>query len=389
MFDLHRLQKAIREENLSAWLFYGHFHRDEIADLILEVPANRTNTRPWICLIPAQGGPVKIVHRIEASILGHIPGATLDYATREEYVHALRQALPARGRVGADFSATIPVGSFLDHGTATLLISLGVELAPSEGLVARSLGALSEEGRRTHEAAANVLYGAITDAWAEVKRSFREEREITEGAVRDLLSKTLAAARLESDGPPIVGAGVHTADPHFSVEGAGDRLAPGDVVQFDIWAKYMTPGAVYADISWIGVCAARPSVEQQRTFDAVVAAREAAVSLLQCRFAEGAPVTGAAVDRAAREVLIERGFGAEIQHRTGHSIGMRVHGYGVNLDSVEFPDERVLVDGACFSIEPGVYREDFGMRTEIDCVIADGRPLITGRDRQRTLLVLD
>ena len=389
MLDLRGVQKAIREENLSAWLFYGLFHRDEIADLILDVPAHRKNSRPWVCVIPATGEPVKIVHRIEAGILDHLPGATIAYATREEYRHALGLALPRGGRIGADFSPSIPVGSFLDHGTASLLVSLGADLAPSEGLVARTLGALSAEGRRTHEAAARVLYAAVADAWAFVARSFREARQVTEGAVRDRIMKTLADAGLESDGPPIVGAGIHSADPHFSMEGRGAAFERGDVVQFDVWARLVTPGAVYADISWVGVCAGQPSPEQQRVFEAVLGAREAAVALLQSRFTEGVPVTGADVDGAAREVLIGRGFAPQIRHRTGHSIGTRAHGFGVNLDSVEFPDERVLTDGSCFSIEPGIYREDFGMRTEIDCVIADGRPVITGRDPQRTLLILD
>ena len=355
---------------------------------ILDVAPHHMNTRPWVCIVPAHGEPVKIVHRIEAGILDHLAGGTILYSTREEYTRALKSTLPMNGKIGVDFSSTIPVASYLDHGTAAFLTSLGADLVGCENLIARLLGVLSEEGRRTHESAALVLYAAVADAWALIARSFRESRQIREGEVRDMLVKAMADAGLSSDEPPIVGAGVHSADPHFAVAGEGALLEPGDVVQFDIWARYPTPGAVYADISWVGVCAARPSADQQHVFDAVVAAREAGISLLETRFAAGEPVTGAAVDRAARAQLIERGLGAAIQHRTGHSIGERAHGYGVNLDSVEFPDERVLLEGACFSIEPGIYRGDFGMRTEIDCIIAGGRPLVTGRERQRALLVL-
>jgi Xaa-Pro dipeptidase len=191
-----------------------------------------------------------------------------------------------------------------------------------------------------------------------------------------------------TDGPPIVGAGRHTNDPHFGVEGRGAVLAGGDTVQFDLWAKETTPGAVFADISWLGVCAPSPSALQQNVFEAVRDAREAAVSLLERRLGERAAVTGADADRASREVLVRRGFAHGIKHRTGHSIGARVHGYGVNLDSVEFPDERILADGACFSIEPGIYLEDFGMRTEIDCIIHDGVLRVTGSTRQASLLTL-
>jgi Xaa-Pro aminopeptidase len=191
-----------------------------------------------------------------------------------------------------------------------------------------------------------------------------------------------------SDTPPIVGAGRHTSDPHFSVDGRGAAREQGALVQFDVWAKETTPGAVYSDISWLGVCAPSPAPLQQRLFEAVRDAREAAVSLLQRRLAAGTPVSGADVDRAAREVLVDRGFAQGIMHRTGHSIGARVHGYGVNLDSVEFPDERILTEGACFSVEPGLYLQELGMRTEIDCLIHDGELSISGTGRQFALLTL-
>jgi Xaa-Pro dipeptidase len=181
---------------------------------------------------------------------------------------------------------------------------------------------------------------------------------------------------------------VHTADPHYDPEKGGAILQAGDTVQFDIWARQKTPGAVFADISWVGVCAGSPTPRQLEVWTALHRAREAAVSFLVTRLAGGRNPSGAEVDTAARQELLSRGFAAGIRHRTGHSIGARVHGYGVNLDSVEFPDERPLPEGACFSVEPGLYLEDFGMRTEIDCCIAGGRLLVTGGKRQDRLLTL-
>ena len=388
MLDIEKSRTVIREGGFSGWLLYNIFHRDEISDLMLEVPRERTNTRPWVCLLSPDGPPVKIVHCIEASILQHVPGEMISYSTRTEFEAALSRALPRGGVIAADYSHTIPVGSYLDHGTALLLQSLGVSLAPAEGLVSRYLGALDDEGRRSHEAAAKVLYESVASAWARLSRELREGRSITEGDVQEWVSQSISSAGLVSDAPPIVGAGRHTSDPHFSVEGRGAALEQGDLVQFDIWAKETTPGAVYADISWLGVCAPSPAPLQQRLFEAVRDAREAAVSLLQRRLAAGTPVSGADVDRAAREVLVDRGFAQGIMHRTGHSIGARVHGYGVNLDSVEFPDDRILTEGACFSVEPGLYLQELGMRTEIDCLIHDGELSISGTGRQFALLTL-
>jgi Xaa-Pro aminopeptidase len=342
-----------------------------------------------VCVLSLDRQPIKIVHRIEASILDHLPGETIPYYTREEFVRALRSALPEKGRIAVDYSESIPVGSFLDHGTARLLQSLGASLVPSESLVSSCLGTIDDEGRRSHEAAARVLYATVADAWARLSRMLREGRVLTEGDVRDWIVEAIASAGLVIDGPPIVGAGRHTADPHFQAAGSGAALEQGDVVQFDIWAREKAPGSVFADISWVGVCAASPAPRQREVFEAVRLAREAAVSLLQRRLAEKTPVSGADVDQAARAALADRGFAKGIRHRTGHSISARVHGFGVNLDSVEFPDNRILAEGACFSIEPGIYLDDFGMRTEIDCIISGGQPVVTGGPRQAALLLLE
>jgi Xaa-Pro dipeptidase len=387
MPELKDIQKSLGDLGLAGWFLCNIAHRDEIADAVLGVPRDRSNSRPWACVLSPDRPPVKIVHRIEAGILDHVPGRAIPYYTREEFLAAVKEAVPRAGSVAADYSA-IPVGSFLDHGTARLLQSLGVALVPSEDLVARTLGALDDGGRRSHEAAARVLYTAVSEAWAVIARGMREGRAVTEGDARDRIMGVITAAGLAADGPPIAGAGIHTSDPHFQAAGRGAVIARGDVVQFDLWAKEQTPGAVFADISWVGVCDAVPAREHLGAFDAVRAAREAAVSLLQSRFTEGAPVSGADVDRAARAVLIDRGYGPALRHRTGHSIGARVHGYGVNLDSVEFPDERLLVEGACFSVEPGVYLEGFGMRTEIDCYVHGGRVVVSGGPRQDALLTL-
>jgi len=389
MPDILKSQKAIREEGLSAWLFYNVFHRDEIAELVLEVPADRSNTRPWVCILFPDRQPVKIAHVIESAILGHLPGETILYSTRDEFSRAVARVLPMGGKVAADYSTGIPVGSFLDHGMALFLQSLGATLVSAEGLVARYLGTIDRQGRESHERAGRVLHAAIHEAWTELATAMRAGRAVHEGEVRDWIARRLADAGLEYEGHPVAGAGSHTADPHFSVAGIGAPFARGDAVQFDVWAREKSPGAVYADISWLGVCAPAPTLDQKQVFEAVIEAREAALSFLESGFAQGTPVRGADVDRVTRAVLVRRGFGKGIRHRTGHSIGTRVHGFGVNLDSVEFPDERVITEGSCFSIEPGIYLEQFGMRTEIDCCIRDGRPEVTGGERQTALLTLE
>ncbi len=393
MLDIGKPRNALREERLSAWILCNQFHRDEIADLVLEVSTHATNTRPWLCILFTDRQPVKIVHRIEASILDHVPGETLPYSSRDEYTSALSRVIPSRGDVAADFSSVIPVGSFLDHGTALLLEKSGCRLVPAENLVARCLGTLDDEGRRTHSEAASVLFAAVREAWTLVRERFTGDggsrRPLREGELRDLITSRIAGAGLVSDGPPIVGFAVNSSHPHNTVRGDGAAISPGDVVQLDMWAKQGSAGAVYADISWIGVAAREPSPEQARAFEAVLRAREAAIKTLEEGCRQGRGVRGSEVDAAARATLIELGYGEFLRHRTGHSIGRRVHDFGVNLDSVEFPDTRIIPEDACFSVEPGVYLPQFGMRTEVNCWIRAGRLQVTGEERQRTLLLLE
>ena len=386
MLDNEKVRTAIREEGLSAWLFHNVWHRDEIADLVLGVSPDKKNTRPWVCVLSPERPPVKVVHAIEAGILQHLPGETIRYSSREEFRAALKRALPAAGRVAADYSPNIPVGSFLDHGTALLLRS--VDLVPAEGLVARYLGGLDDAGRASHETAGRVLYATVADAWDRLCAAIGEGRAVTEGDVSGWIAEALARAGLVSDGPPVVGTGVHTADPHYGPEGPGAPITAGGLVQFDVWARSPSPDGVYADISWVGVLSRKPSAEHERLFAAVRDARDEAIRFIEGRLAARQRVSGADADRAARAVLEQRGLSAQVRHRTGHAIGGRVHGYGVNLDCVEFPDERALTDGACFSVEPGVYGTDAGMRTEVDCIIHQGRLTVTGGDRQAQLLTL-
>jgi len=388
MLDIHGARQAIREEGLDGWLFLTMHHRDEIADTALGIGREKMNSRPWAYVIAADRPPVRIVHEIEASILEHLPGESVRYHARDAFRQALGRALPRGWRVAAQFSSDIPVGSFLDHGTALLLESLGVTLVSSAGLVARCLGALDPQGARSHDAAALILYNAVAEAWGRLSRALGRGEQVHEAEVQRWIAGLLSAAGLVSDAPPLVASGVHSADPHYSIAAQGALIRQGDVVQFDVWAKQDSPEAVYADISWLGVASQEPTAEQQAVFDAVVQAREAAIELLELSIAEGREVRGAEVDEAARGCLQRLGFAHAIRHRTGHSIGRRVHGYGVNLDSVEFPDSRPLREGACFSIEPGIYLEGFGMRTEVNCCIRNARLVITGRERQRDLLRL-
>jgi Xaa-Pro dipeptidase len=386
--DITLAQKAIREENLSGWLFYNVFHRDEISDLALSVPAESMNTRPWACAVYPDRPPRKLVHAIEAGILDHVPGAVEVYSSRQEFTDALSRLFPRGSRVGAQFSTRLPVGSFLDHGTALLFQRGGAELVPSENLVARLLGTLDEAGIRSHERAACALHEIVCSTWEGVSEAIRFGKNVHEGDVLERMVCFISECGMQTDSAPLVASRRGSGNPHYTPVEGGELLRPGDVVQLDIWAKDKAPGSIYADISWVGVLAEEPAPRYTRVFDAVSGAREAALALISEGLERGKAPSGAEVDRAARAFITKAGFGDALRHRTGHSIGERAHGFGVNLDSVEFPDDRLLSEGSCFSVEPGVYLSDFGMRTEINAYIHGGRLVVSGGERQARLLGL-
>ena len=387
--NLPRAQHAVAQEGLGAWLFYNLQHRDRISDRILGIPDSVHNSRPWVYLVPAQGEPRKLVHAIEERILDSLPGTRLAYASREEYLAGLRELARGLGPVACQYSSQLPMLSYLDHGTTQLLEECGFTLRSSQALIQRFLGILDEEGARSHEAAAVHLYSIVSVVWERLGAELGAGRPLAEGEVQAWILEEFRARGLETDSPPVVAVGRHSADPHYEPPpGGGALLESGQVLLLDLWARQQRAGSVYADITWVGVLAKRAEDEVQRAFAAVARARDEGLRFIREALGRGEQPAGADVDRRVRAVLQEAGYGEHLKHRTGHAIDAQLHGYGANLDSVEFPDPRRLIEGSCFSVEPGVYLPGFGIRCEVDVLIRGGAARVTGGQPQMELLKL-
>ncbi len=382
---LVRIREAIRGESLDGWLFWNFHHRDPLSDELLDIPPDRTNSRPWLYAVTADGEPYRIVHAIERGVLDGLPGKQAVYASREEFLAALRPL--ASRRWGAHVSDRLPIVSFMDAGTASTLTAAGLTLVSAAPLIQRLKGLLDERGIESHERAARGLYAIVRDVWSTIDEAYRSGIAIGEGDVRRAILEGMAKRNLVTDHPPIVAAAAHAGDPHYDFSGEGSAFRKGDVIQLDLWAKETAPDSIYADISWVGVFGESADDETAAAFAAVTRARDLAVSYIDRELSAGRRPSGAAVDGTVRESLIEAGYGTALRHRTGHGIDTECHGSGANLDSVEFPDDRTLLDGACFSIEPGLYFKRFGVRTEIDAYVRSGRTTVSGGERQTTLLL--
>lgn len=383
-FDLARVQDAIRHERLDGWIFSDYKHRDSLSEDILSLPSSLSNSRPWVYAVPADGDPLRVVHLIEENHLDTLPGKKICYISRKDFFDAFR---PLAGkRWGAHVSEDIPAVSLLDAGTASLLEKAGLKLVTAASLVQRFKGILSSANIESHERAAFGLYDIVEEVWTAVKSAYREKTPLYEGGLRQIILDGMAKRELVTDHAPIVGAGVHSGNPHYDFDRKGSLIQEGSLIQFDVWAKEKAPGAIYADISWIGFFGKKAPNEFESAFKNLLAARDGTFDFIQSELSQGRRPSGAVIDKHCRETLTAFGYEKAIRHRTGHGIDTECHGSGVNIDSVEFPDSRLLLDGACFSLEPGIYFQDFGMRTEINVYIKNEKAVISGKERQQSML---
>jgi Xaa-Pro aminopeptidase len=381
--DLSAIQGALKADNVDGWLLYDFRGLNPIAADVTGVlrQGGHLATRRWYYLIPASGTPRALVHAIEPHSLSHLPGETLKYAGREQLVDGLRTLLQGVGRLAMEYSpeCAIPYVSRVDAGTIELVRQSGVEVVSSGDLVQRFSAVWRDEEIASHMAASEALYRVKDRAFDAVARRLRDAVPTTEYDIQQLMAGWFREERLVSDSEPMVSAQENAGNPHYLPTAAQSRsIGPQELVLLDLWGKLDQPGAVYADITWVGFTAPKVPARQAEAFSAAAAARDAAVALVQARVRTGQDVRGWEVDRAASGVLRDAGYGAQILHRTGHSLGESVHGTGVNMDDYETHDDRRLLPGTAFTIEPGVYFPDFGIRTEINMIVRAGSAEVSG-----------
>lgn len=381
MFDLDAVQAALRENRIDAWLFYDHHGRDPLAYRILGLPPAAHVTRRWYYLIPAEGEPKKLVHRIESGRLDDLPGLGAVYSSWQELEAGLASMLEGTARVAMQYSPrnAIMYVSMVDAGTVELIRALGKEVVSSADLVSQFEAVLSAEQERSHSAAGRSIDVILLDGWRWLRAELDAGREPTEFTTQQWLLEGLRRENLVWEHPTNVSVNRNSADSHYSPE--KDRALPireGDFLLVDIWGRQQAPGSVFYDITWTGTVGRAPTEHEQQVFTSVRDARDAAITLIEQRFAAGVAVVGWEPDRAARQVIEAAGFGASFTHRTGHNIGTELHGAGAHLDDLETHDERRILPHTCFSVEPGVYLDGFGIRSEVNMLTSERGAMVTG-----------
>ena len=389
--DVAAIQSSLRANGLDAWLLYDFHGSNPIATHLVGLADGRhMTTRRWYYLIPANGSPRGLVHAIERHNLDALPGERIVYAGRQQLDAGLDRLLAGMKRVAMEYSpfCAIPYVSRVDAGTAEAVRARGVEILSSGDLVQQFESAWTADQLDSHRLASDALYRIKDRAFSETASVLRRGQTWSEFDLQQKMVDWFAEEGLVSDSAPVVAIGANAGNPHYLPEAATARpLVADEVLLLDLWGKLDRQGAVFADITWVGMTGSRVPDAVANAFRAVADARDAAVRAVEDAAVHGHDVRGWEVDRAARAVLVEAGYGEHILHRTGHSLGENVHGNGVHLDDYETHDERRILPGTGFTVEPGVYFDNFGIRSEINVFRAERTALVTG-PRQTEIVTL-
>jgi len=387
MFDLSAIQTALRQFQLDAWLLTDFRNNNPLAQRVLGIDQRPALSRRWYYLIPAEGEPRKLQHRIEPQALDHLPGSVATYLAWEQLEEELRRLVGEVRKAALEYAPGLsnPYLSRIDGGTVEFLRGAGLEVHSSGNLIQLFEATWDDEQWAMHREAEGHTTSAYDRAWKFIGDQIRTQGRTTEMEVQNEIMRHFAEHGLTTYHPPIVAVGPHSGDPHY--ETGTTEIREGDLVLIDLWAKMNRPRSVYSDLTRMGYVGKTVPEIYAKVFGIVAAARDAAIALVQERFRTATPLVGWEVDRAARQVIEEAGYGAAFVHRTGHSIGQETHGNGANMDSLETREERLVLPRTCFSIEPGIYLAEFGIRSEINVFIgADSQVHVTGGPLQGEIL---
>jgi Xaa-Pro aminopeptidase len=384
MIDLTELREALREADLDGWLLFAFKGLNPVATRVLGLSG--LNTRRLFALFPRHGEPVVIAHKIELQGLENFPGKVVPYARWSELNQALSHAIAGK-TLGMEISPrnAVPYLDRVPHGVVQLLQSMGAKILPSGDLVSRFAARWSQQELADHHFAAEILADV---ARSTLRQAIRETGALTETALQARVIAALEGRGLVLNEPPIVGFGPNSAKPHYEPHPGKDAvLRPGDLVLLDLWAG-RSLDTVFADQTWIGFAGSHLPPQVAEVWRTVRRARDAAIDAIRGASAEHRSIAGYEADQAARAVVSAAGYGDAFVHRTGHSIDRDLHGSGPHLDDYETHDDRVLLPGVGFSVEPGIYLPgSFGIRSEVNVFMDPSGPVVTPREPQREVIV--
>jgi len=380
-FNLPLAQEILQRENLDGWLIYDFRSSNPMIALI--AGKKLWTTRRLYLLIPSKGEPILLVNRLDLPHTLDLPGKRIVYTDRfqlEEYL--INDLLKGRSRIAMEYSpnGALPVVAIIDAGTVEFIKDKGVEVVSSADLTQVLLSAWDAAALEHHRRASTLVAGIKDEAFNRIGRLLHEGESPTEYDIQQFIFNRFTEEGLETDEPPVVATNAHAGDPHYlPTKDHSSIIRLGDWILIDLWARLPGEQNIFSDITWVGVAGREPSAREQLVFETVCAGRDEALRVLESAANDRKTLQGWEVDAAVRKVITDAGFGEYFFHRTGHSLspGKYVHGTGVNIDDFETHDTRRILPGLGFTIEPGIYLPEFGVRLEINVYMTESGPEVT------------
>jgi Xaa-Pro dipeptidase len=392
MFDLAAIQKSLREFGLDGWLLYDFRASNVLARRVLDMDQKPAGSRRFLYMIPASGESTRLVHRIEPAALDHLPGGQIVYLTWQELEAGIGTLVSGKRRVAMEYAPRVsnPYVSKVDAGTVEVVRGFGIDVASSGDLIQQFEATWDDDQWQMHLEAEKCTTSAYDVAWGLIAQRIRGGGTIRETEIQSAIMDYFHQNGMTTYSPPIVGVGPHSGDPHYEpIPGKDGVIGPGDFVLIDLWAKLDKPRSVYSDLTRVGFVGESVPEKYEKIFAIVAQARDAAIACVRDAYAAGRPLPGWQVDDACRKVIEGAGYGQYFIHRTGHNIGQEVHGNGANMDNLETHEERLVLRRTCFSVEPGIYQAEFGVRSEINVFVdASGQVHVTGGLQQKVVPIL-
>jgi len=385
------IQKELKRFQLDGWLIYVWRDVNPVAVTTLELPEDQTRSRRAYYYIPAEGTPRKLQHAIEPHTLEHLPGDSDSYLSYQSLQEKLKVLIGSDKKIAMEYSPNclIPTVSWVDGGTIELIRSFGVEIVSSAELIQIFEATLTDDQIAGHHKTAELLRDIAHEAFDLIGKTMRKEMPISEADVAKFILLRFEQENLESEGSPIVAINANASDPHYlPVKGSDAFFKKGDMVLIDLWAKVKNdPSSIWGDETWMAYIGDTVPADRLKIWELVRDARLAGYNFVVDRFAKGETVYGWEVDDATRKPIDDAGYGEYFIHRTGHSITTSDHGNGANIDNLETKELRPIIPRTIFSIEPGIYLPEFGVRSEFDVVITpDGKVEFARGTSQETII---
>ena len=386
--NILEVQNQLNQAGIEGWLLYDFQGTNPIARKLLGIKGQLI-TRRWFYWIPRTGEPLALCHKIEQQAFSSL-GVNVDtFRSWQEMVSGLKRHLSGSQTIAMEYSpfCAIPYVSRVDAGTIELIKSLGKEVVSSANLVQYFEARWSTQQFQMHQEASRRLMKILLDTLEGIRQALRTNELISEYSVQQKMLERYQERCLTTSSPPIVAVNQNSANPHYEPSREGSaQIRPGDFLLVDFWAKLDEKNSVYADYTWVANLGESIPESIQNIWEIVRGARDAAMNYVKAHYLKTPNLQGWQVDTVSRDYITQRGYGEFFVHRTGHNIGEEDHGNGANMDSLETKDARLLIPNTCFSIEPGIYLKDFGIRSEVNVYLDREESVVTGDPIQTEVL---